>query len=660
MCGITGFLRPQADTDADALARIADSMSLSLAHRGPDDAGTWVDAETGVALGHRRLSIIDLSPTGHQPMVSSDGRWVLAYNGELYNTDELRQVLVGKGVQLRGTSDTEVLVESFALFGVVETLRRADGMFALGVWDRQRRVLSLARDRVGEKPLYWGWQGTILLFGSELKALVGHPDFRGEIDRSAAASMLRYGYVPTPWSIYRGIGKLEPGTVLEVDPSAPGRERSTAFWSFREVAEGQRRPGRSDQEVVDELDVLLRRAVRSRMAADVPLGAFLSGGIDSSIVVALMQAQSVTPVQTFTIGFNETGYDEAVHAKAVASHLGTDHTELYVTPADALAVVPKLPEMYDEPFADSSQIPTHLVSELAGRRVKVALSGDGGDELFGGYTRYLFHRRLWGTIGRVPAPARAVGARVIRGVPSARWDALARALGPALPASVPRARLGEKLHKGAAMLAARDPEQVYRPLLSHWSDPSSVVLGASEHRDAAVDPSRWASLTDATERMMFLDSISYLPDDILVKVDRAAMATSLETRVPLLAPEVVGFAWSLPLGDKIRAGDGKWPLRQVLHRYVPRELVERPKMGFGVPVGEWVRGPLRDWAEDLLNPASLAAGGLLDPSVVARTWQEHKTRERDWSYPVWNVLMLMAWQREAGRGALTTTGETHA
>jgi asparagine synthase (glutamine-hydrolysing) len=655
MCGITGFLRPQADTDADALARIADIMSLSLAHRGPDDAGTWVDAEMGIALGHRRLSIIDLSPTGHQPIVSSDGRWVLAYNGELYNTDALRQVLVGKGVQLRGTSDTEVLVESFARFGVVETLRRADGMFALGVWDRSRRVLSLARDRIGEKPLYWGWQGTTLLFGSELKALVRHPDFRGETDRSAVASMLRYGYVPSPWSIYRGIGKLEPGTVLEVDPSEPGRERSTAFWSLREVAEAERRPGRSDAEIVEELDGLLRRAVRSRMAADVPLGAFLSGGIDSSTVVALMQAQSTTPVQTFTIGFNETGYDEATHAKAVAAHLGTEHTELYVTPADALAVVPKLPEMYDEPFADSSQIPTHLVSELAGRWVKVALSGDGGDELFAGYTRYLFHRRLWGKIGRLPVPARAAGARVLRGVPPARWDALARALGPALPARVSRARLGEKLHKGAAMLAARDPEQVYRPLLTHWSDPSSVVRGASEHRDAAVDPSRWAALSDATERMMFLDAISYLPDDILVKVDRAAMAVSLETRVPLLAPKVVEFAWGLPLSDKIRDSGGKWPLRQVLHRYVPREMVERPKMGFGVPVGEWVRGPLREWAEDLLDPSALAAAGLLEPEVVSRTWNEHKTGVRDWSYPVWNVLMLVAWQRQAAQAVGPTS-----
>lgn len=660
MCGIVGFVRPASDRAPEVLARLAQQMATALEHRGPDDAGTWVDAAAGVGLGHRRLSIIDLSPTGHQPMTSQDDRWVLVYNGELYNTDDLRDLLIGKGVTLHGTSDTEVLLECIALLGVVETLRRADGMFALAAWDRRERRLSLARDRMGEKPLYWGWQGGTLLFGSELKALRRHPDFRGNLDRSSAASMLRYGYVPSPWSIYQGIGKLEPGTVVKVDPARPGDERTTAFWSIREVVERPRVTGRGDTEVVDELDALLRRSVRSRMAADVPLGAFLSGGIDSSTVVALMQAQSSRPVQTFTIGFAEQGYDEATYARAVAQHLGTDHTELYVAPADALAVVPDLPAMYDEPFADSSQIPTHLVSALARQRVAVALSGDGGDELFAGYTRYVFHRSLWGKIGRVPGPARSLGARTIRRVPPARWDAVRQALGPVLPAAVPRTRLGEKLHKGAAMLAAREPEAVYRPLLSHWTDPASVVLGSEEHRDAVVDPSRWASLADPTERLMYLDSIGYLPDDILVKVDRAAMATSLETRVPLLAPDVVEFAWSLPLADKIRSGQGKWPLRQVLHRYVPRELVERPKMGFGVPVGEWVRGPLRAWAQDLLDPVSLAAEGLLDPAVVSATWAEHCSGERDWSYPIWNVLMLVAWQRAAVAASMEPTGRDAA
>ena len=649
MCGIAGFIRPSVDWDAEKLGRVATRMSSAVGHRGPDDAGEWVDPAAGVAFGHRRLSIIDLSAAGHQPMQSQDGRWVLSYNGELYNTPQLRAALTETGIRLRGSSDTEVLVESFARFGVVETLRRADGMLALAVWDRRDRTLSLARDRMGEKPLYWGWQGRTLLFGSELKALRRHPDFRGELDRSSAASMLRYGYVPSPWSIYQGISKLDPGTVLQVDPSAPGEERRTAFWSLRDVVSRPRPSARPDEDVVDELDGLLRRSVLSRMAADVPLGAFLSGGIDSSTVVALMQAQSSSPVQTFTIGFEEQGYDEATHAKAVARHLGTDHTELYVTPQDALDVVPLLPAMYDEPFADSSQIPTHLVSALARRSVTVALSGDGGDELFGGYTRYVFHRSVWGKLARIPAPARAVAARAIRRVPPARWDALGARAGAALPAAVPRARLGEKLHKGAGMLAARDPEQVYRPLLSHWSDPGSAVIGGSEHADLVVDPSRWATLADPTERMMYLDAMGYLPDDILVKVDRAAMAVSLETRVPLLAPELVEFAWSLPLEAKIRNGQGKWPLRQVLNRYVPRELVERPKMGFGVPVGDWVRGPLRSWADDLLSAPALVADGLLDAEVVGRTWAQHRSGERDWSYPVWNVLMLVAWQRDADR-----------
>jgi asparagine synthase (glutamine-hydrolysing) len=647
MCGIAGFVRAPADRDSDWLTQTASAMAEAVCHRGPDDAGAWVDAEAGVALGHRRLSIIDVSPLGHQPMSSKDGRWVLSYNGELYNTPVLRAALGARGTRFAGHSDTEVLVEHIAAFGLEQTLRAADGMFGFAVWDRRRRVLALARDRVGEKPLYWGWQGSTLLFASELKALRRHPDFTGALDRGAAASMLRYGYVPAPWSIYEGIAKLSPGTFVEIDPTQQGRERTITYWSFREVAERARpdRSGAGDGELVDELDGLLRAAVGSRMASDVPLGAFLSGGIDSSTVVALMQAQSAAPVQTFTIGFSEDGFDEATYAKQVAAHLGTDHTELYVSPREALDVVPRLPEMYDEPFGDVSQIPTHLVSALARRSVTVALSGDGGDELFGGYTRYTFHRGVWDRLGRVPAPVRGLAARGIRRLQPEQWDRAGRALRPVLPGAVPTSRLGEKLHKGAAMLAAQDATDVYRPLLSHWTEPSGVVLGGAERLDAVVDRTRWASLDDPTEHMMYLDAISYLPDDILVKVDRASMATSLETRVPLLAPSVIDFAWSLPIGDKIRDGQGKWPLRQVLHRYVPAELVERPKMGFGVPVGEWLRGPLREWAQDLLAPAALRHEGLLDADVVGQRWREHLTGERDWQYPLWDALMLVAWHR---------------
>lgn len=645
MCGIAGCLRAARDADAATLGAWATEMAGTLAHRGPDDAGTWVDPDAGVALGHRRLSIIDLSPMGHQPMVSADGRWIMTYNGELYNTGDLRAPLVATGAELRGSSDTEVLLETISRHGILEALRRVDGMFALAVWDRSRRVLTLARDRMGEKPLYWGWQNGTLLFGSELKALRRHPDFVGRIDRDAAGSMLRYGYVPAPWSIYHGIGKVMPGTVLEIDPARRGVENSVAYWSLRELAEGARDSELTDTQVVDRLEGLLAAAVRSRMAADVPLGAFLSGGIDSSTVVALMQAQSATPIRTFTIGFAEQGYDEAEQARAVAAHLGTEHTEIYVTAADALGVVPALAQMYDEPFADPSQIPTHLVSALARRSVTVALSGDAGDELFGGYTRYTFHRGVWGRLSRVPSPVRGLAARSIRQLSPARWDALGRRLDPVLPAAVPRARLGDKLHKGASMLGAQTPEQVYRPLLSHWHDPAGVVLGGSEHLDAVVDPTRWAAVSDATERLMYLDSVAYLPDDILVKLDRASMATSLETRVPLLDPKVIAFAWSLRLDQKIRRGQGKWPLRQVLHRHVPQHLVDRPKMGFGVPVGEWIRGPLRPWAEDLVDDRSLREGGLLDPAVVRARWSEHLSGTRDWSYALWDVLMLAAWQR---------------
>jgi asparagine synthase (glutamine-hydrolysing) len=645
MCGIAGFLRPAQDLDSATLGALATAMADAVAHRGPDDAGTWTDPDAGVALGHRRLSIIDVSPLGHQPMTSADGRWVLVYNGELYNTAALRAPLEAAGQILRGHSDTEVLLETIASVGLFETLRRVDGMLALALWDRKRRLLTLARDRMGEKPLYWGWQRGTLLFASELRSMRRHPAFEGGLDRDAAGSMLRYGYVPAPWSIYECIGKVQPGTMVEIDAARPGREIVTSYWSLREIVEGGRTTGRTDEDVVCELDGLLSNAVRSRMVADVPLGAFLSGGIDSSTVVALMQAQSSTPVRTFTIGFAEQGYDEAQYARAVASHLGTDHTELYVTPRDALDVVPRLPDMYDEPFGDSSQIPTHLVSLLARRDVTVALSGDAGDELFGGYTRYTFHRNVWRRLRHVPASLRAGAARGIRSVTPAHWDALGSRLGGVLPAGVPRSRLGEKLHKGAAMLDAADPEHVYRPLLSHWPDPGAVVIGGSEHLDAVVDPQKWARLDDTTERLMYLDSIAYLPDDILVKLDRASMATSLETRVPLLDPAVIAFAWSLPIEQKIRAGQGKWPLRQVLDRYVPRELVDRPKMGFGVPVGEWVRGPLREWAEDLLSEESLTREGLLDPAVVRTRWAEHRAGTRDWSYAIWNVLMLTSWCR---------------
>lgn len=651
MCGITGFIEHHASTEAALVARAA-SMADALSHRGPDDAGTWADPSVGVAFGHRRLAIIDVSPLGHQPMVSHDGRWVLAYNGELYDYRDLRARLERRGVVLRGASDTEVLLESIALDGLAQTLATTDGMYAFALWDRRERRLLLARDRLGEKPLYFGWSGATFLFASELKALQAHPDFHGVIDREALALFMRYAYVPTPHTIYVGISKLEPGTWLSIDPLKPGEVGvSQRFWSLTEVAErGAARPFTGTRkQAIDELERTMRRAVRSRMVADVPLGAFLSGGIDSSTVVALMQAQSSSPVRTYTIGFHESSFDEAVAARAVAAHLGTDHTELYVTPREAQDVVPGLPSIYDEPFADSSQIPTLLVSKLARTDVTVALSGDGGDELFGGYTRYSVHRRFWSSAGRAPRAVRRRVAGAVTAVGPEQYDALARALDPLLPRGLPRSLVGDKVHKFAGVLSATSAEEAYVGLISHWTDPASVVIGGREPPTTATDFSAWPRSLDRTSQLMAIDAVTYLPDDILVKVDRAAMAVSLETRVPLLAPAVVELAWQLPLAWKVAADGAKPLLKAVLHRYVPRALVDRPKMGFGVPIGSWLRGALRPWAEDLLDRSMLEQQGYFDASTVRTRWQQHLSGERDWKYHLWDVLMFQAWVAHQGR-----------
>ena len=639
MCGITGLLLPPGQEKASFEARIK-AMSDTLSHRGPDSHGIWVDAEAGVGLGHRRLAIVDLSSTGHQPMVSSCGRFVLSYNGEIYNADPLRQRLRVAGRYTRGTSDSEVLLEACAEWGVIRAITECIGMFAFALWDRGARALVLGRDRLGIKPLYYGTYDGGLWFGSELKPVLESRVVKPRLNVDAVHAYMRHGYVPTPHSILQGIHKLEPGTLLSV--KADGRRCVERFWSLDTVAELARATHErlSDAERTEQLRTLLLDAVGRRMVADVPLGAFLSGGIDSSTVVALMQAQSSQPVRTFSIGFNEHGYDEAQHAAAVARHLGTDHTELYVEPAHAFEVIPNLAHMYDEPFADSSQIPTFLVSELTRQHVTVSLSGDGGDELFAGYNRYTFGELVLGRIGRVPGFLRHLAAWGVHRLPPRAWDAL----GGCLPARVRPSAFGDKLYKMAAVVTA-SPEAVYRQLVSLWDDPGEVVLAGVEPRGVLWQGDRPTWLRGEVEWMQYADTLTYLPDDILHKVDRASMAVSLEARVPLIDHRVVEFAWGLPMDAKIRGGQSKWLLRQVLRHYVPDELIDRPKMGFGVPIDHWLRGPLKEWAETLLEPRFLGLDGLLDVEVIRTRWQEHQSGVRNWHYPLWNVLMLQAWRQ---------------
>ena len=671
MCGIAGLFNSTAAMSRETALPIVSRMADALYHRGPDDGAAWSDPLAGIALSHRRLAIIDLSITGRQPMSSGSGRYRIVFNGEIYNFQALRKQLSELGHRFRGHSDTEVMLAAFEQWGVEGAVKRFIGMFAFALWDKTHGVLHLGRDRLGEKPLYYGWLGEHFVFGSELKALRAHPAWRGEINRDALVLYMRHNYIPAPYSIYEGVYKLPPACLLTVRDEASGMRRNFSphpgdgrqafcpaeYWSLREVAEsGIRQPlAADDVQAVMQLDALLRDAVKQKMVADVPLGAFLSGGIDSTTVVALMQAQSERPVKTFTIGFNEQGYDEAHHAKAVAQHLGTEHTELYVSPEEAMAVIPRLPALYDEPFSDSSQIPTFLVSQLARRHVTVALSGDGGDELFGGYNRYFWGRNLWRRVGWTPRGLRAAVAGVIRAVPPRAWDGLFGRLGPVLPKNLRQPQAGDKLHKLAAALAVSHPEAMYEALVSHWASPGEVVRGGREAVTPLTDRSRWAALPDFTQRMMYLDTLTYLPDDILVKVDRASMGVSLEARVPLLDHRVVEFAWRIPLAMKLRGGHGKWLLRQVMYRYVPKELVERPKMGFGVPIDQWLRGPLRQWAESLLEVGRLRDEGFFDPLPIHEKWQEHLSGRHNWSYHLWDVLMFQAWL-EAQAGAAPSRG----
>lgn len=637
MCGIAGFW----NTRGEASIEVATRMRDTLYHRGPDDCGTWIDETQGVALIHRRLSILDLSAAGHQPMLSASDRYVIAFNGEVYNHLNLREALPGN--VWRGHSDTETLLAAISAWGVTTTLQKCVGMFAFALWDRQDLTLTLARDRFGEKPLYYGWQGDVFLFGSELKALKAHPAFQPEIDRDALALYIRHGYIPSPYCIYRGIFKLPPGTWMQIGADLAVAE-PFEYWSARQVAEDSQHSRFEGDiaEAAQELERLLKQSLCGQMMADVPLGAFLSGGVDSSVVVALMQAQSSRPVKTFTIGFKDQAYNEAEYAHTIAKYLGTEHTELYVTPEQAMAVIPQLPHIYDEPFADSSQIPTWLVAKMAREQVTVSLSGDGGDELFGGYNRYSIGEKLR-TMTRLPLPMRKRLAGMISGVPPERWEMVMKWALPLMPKKFRFANPGDKLHKFAGVLRSDGCQSLYLGLVSLWSDAASIVIGSKEPTTVVTDRNEWPKLPRLTEQMMVLDTVGYLPDDILVKVDRAAMNVSLETRVPFLDHRVMEFAWHLPMSMKILNGQSKYVLRQVLYKHVPRELLERPKMGFSIPLDSWLRGPLRDWAEALLDESRIKEEGFFDPVPIRKKWREHLSGQYNWQHQLWVILMFQAW-----------------
>lgn len=655
MCGFAGFFS-KAEIDNITAQAISHQMGQAIMHRGPDDNGIWQDESAGIALSHRRLSILDLSPAGHQPMVSMSGRYVIVFNGEIYNHIELRTQLekhVPRQLDWRGHSDTETLLAAIEAWGLEQTLRESVGMFAFGLWDRLDRVLYLARDRMGEKPLYYGWQGqgqhAVFLFGSELKALKAHPAFLGQIDRNALSLQLRYSYIPAPYSIYEGIHKLPPGSFIKL-PVGKWRLLSDAtmsepqpYWSFRQIfINGLSTPFSGNAtEAINALDSMLRDAVRQQMIADVPLGAFLSGGVDSSAIVALMQLQSSRPVKTFSIGFNEEQYNEAKYAAEVARHLGTEHTELYVSSRQALDVIPLLPALYDEPFSDPSQIPTYLLSRMTRKHVTVSLSGDAGDELFGGYTRYGQADRLWRIFGRIPQSVRAASATAIRTLFPSNWNRLATSLSPLLPANM--RNIGDKAHKLAELLSHKDRSSFYRSFVAYWEHPETLVIGGNEYGNYFAGNSNPAEVKTYYDSMMLADSLTYLPDDILVKVDRAAMGVSLETRVPYLDHRVVEFASRLPLNMKVRNGQGKWILRQVLYKHVPKDLIERPKMGFGIPINDWLRGSMRDWAENLLSKSRLKREGYFNSDPITQKWREHISGKRNWGYHLWNILMFQSW-----------------
>ena len=644
MCGITGVLYRQPAMGVEQLSALVKDMSDSLVHRGPDDCGVWVDAQVGVAFGHRRLSIVDLSPTGHQPMTSINGRFVISFNGEIYNFKEIRAVLEKNGVSFKGHSDTEVLIESIAHHGLDQTLKNVNGMFAFSLWDKEERSLTLVRDRIGKKPLYYGCCNNVFLFGSELKAIKKHPDFDDEVDRGALGQFIQYSWLNGPSSIYSNIKKLPAGTFLKINQKNFSQENSPiSYWSAQTIAEtGVTNPYiGSYEDAIDQLERLLKDSVSHRMIADVELGALLSGGIDSSLVVSIMQASSNRKVKTFSIGFHEASHNEAEHAKKIANHLGTDHTELYVTPQECMDVIPKLPQMYDEPFGDVSQIPTYLVSQLAREKVKVVLSGDGGDELFAGYTRYFRCMDHWRKHERVPLSLRpAIGSGM---------EFMAKGLWGLLSNTTTNAemkgwrRFGAKLEKRARHIDAKSSLELFVRMMARCKNIGELVVDYQQPHSFLSNQQVWPNFKEPILNMMLADMVCYLPDDILVKVDRASMAASLEARCPLLDKNVIEFAWQLPFAMKVNQAGGKRILKSLLAKYLPTELTERKKMGFGVPIGKWLRGPLKEWADDLLNPVRITEQSYLNAKEVQRLWKQHQSGWRNHDDILWSILMFQAW-----------------
>ena len=649
MCGLAGFLNAKGSDSEDSLRSQVTTMANQLAHRGPDDSGEWVDGSCQLALGHRRLSIIDTSSDGHQPMISGSGRFVIAYNGEVYNFLALRGDLEKRGVRFKSSSDTEVVLAAIEAYGLREAVTRFVGMFAFALWDRESRSLHLVRDRLGIKPLYYGHVGSRFVFGSELKALTCTPGFRGTVNRAALAKFVQYSYVPAPHSIFEGIAKQMPGTIVSLSADSPESVQTETYWDANEVARsglGDLFRG-SDAEAIDMLDEILTDAVVSRMVSDVPLGAFLSGGYDSSLVAGIMQRESRNAIKTFSIGFTDREFDESQHAEAVANHLGTEHTSLLVTPREAQSVIPLLPDLYDEPFSDSSQIPTFLVSRLAREKVTVSLSGDGGDELFAGYNRHTWVGKLWRWMRYTPAGLRKVAARGVMSVPSSTWNNVARRIGYVIPPLRHQRRVGENMHKLSGVLAARGPQEIYAQLISHWHDGDGLVLGANSNRQAVEKGDLGLDGSEYAQKMLLMDQTNYLPNDILTKVDRASMGVSLEARVPLIDHRVFEFAWRLPLTMKVRERQSKWILRQLVYRMIPADLMERPKAGFGIPIGEWLRGPLKQWAGDLLDESRIRRDGYFDAALVVTKWNEHLRGIGSWHYDLWDILMFQAWLDKA-------------
>jgi len=659
MCGIAGLISP-SQNQVDLHESIV-GMTRAIIHRGPDDEGFWCDPKIGLALGFRRLSILDLSREGSQPMESACRRYIVIFNGEIYNYADIQRELLQGGYPFafRGTSDTEVLLAAVSHWGLETTLKRVNGMFALVLWDKQNHTLLLARDRMGKKPLYYGWRGNTFLFGSELKALKQHPSFRGEIDLGALALYFRHGYIPSPHTIYKSVYKLPPGSFLTIRPNRPEtQETPSFFWSARDAIEKSLSDPftGSETEAIDGLESLLKSAVGLRMVSDVPLGAFLSGGIDSSTVVAIMQSQLSRPVQTFSIGFDDLRYDESCYAKEVAKHLGTDHTELILSPQQTMECISRLPHLYDEPFSDSSQIPTFLVSQLAKSKVTVSLSGDGGDELFSGYNRYVWGEKIWNFMDATPMLLRSIASHSFLFLSPQTWDALLSKLRWLLPKPLRVRNPADKIHKLSNILRCQDMGALYLQLISHWDPKKALRIYPEELETALSNRQLRPDINDFTEMMMYFDLIMYLPDDILTKVDRATMGVGLEARAPLLDFRIVEFAWRLPQSLKIRNWESKWCLRRLLDRYVPRHLVERPKMGFALPMDAWLRGPLREWGESLIGESRLIQEGFLNPTAIRQKWAEHQSAKRNWQSELWDVLMFQSWLDSADSpGTLATS-----